>query len=261
MSGIFDDSEYATEAEAVLSSVEVSSQEETQDSILSEAIARIEEANLWRTLVTQEVFPEGSARDEIRQRANAKLKMIGMKEIADLLGMSSKSGDSAAPASLPFSSDEIENLKFLSTLDSEQIRALHVLVNKVLKRDVPPPTQESTYVPRVNSIKPQEVSVSASVRQVKTAQQAVPPAPTVKKADPRRKNKGQTRPSGGIKPLPMVSAEEQIMKGAIRATPPIVGGDAMATNLIGSVVQSLTQGNIIANAGSAPGEDDPNERF
>jgi hypothetical protein len=259
MSGIFDESEYASQADSVLDEVQSSTNGAAEENgILSEAIARIEEANLWRSLVSQEVFPPGSARDEIRNRANAKLKMIGMTEISELLGMSKKSPQAVA-AELPFSNAEMENLKFLATLDSEQIRALHVLVNKVLKREQSVPAQPE-YRPGVNLITPEpgpkvnSVSAAPSHAQAKVS--------TNKATSPKKPKapKGQTRPVGA-KPLPMVSADEQIMKGAIRASAPVLGGDQVANSMLSATIQQLTKGNILVDAGSASGEDDPNERF
>lgn len=258
MSGIFDDSEYASEADSVLDEVQASPNNVMEeDGILSEAIARIEEANLWRSLVAQEVFPPGSAREEIRSRANAKLKMIGMTEIADLLGMSKKSAQ-ASVADLPFSSSEMENLKFLATLDSEQIKALHVLVNKVLRREQSVPVQPE-YKPAVNVIAP---TAGPKVNSVATGSPTIQKAAPAKPQAPKRTktSKGQAKPVG-VKPLPMVSADEQIMKGAIRAAAPVFGGDQVANSMLSATIQQLTQGNILANAGSASGEEDPNERF
>jgi len=259
MSSIFDDSEYATEVDSVLNEVQAApGSVMEEDSILSEAIARIEEANLWRSLVAQEVFPPGSARDEIRNRANAKLKMIGMTEIAELLGMSKKSTQTVS-TELPFNNSEMENLKFLATLDSEQIKALHVLVNKVLKREQAVPVQPE-YKPSVNVISPVS-GPKVNAVQAAVSQPVTKPAPAKAAAPKKAKSgKGQTRPVG-VKPLPMVSADEQIMKGAIRAAPPVFGGDQVANSMLSATIQQLTQGNILSNAGSASGEDDPNERF
>lgn len=263
---IFDESEYTDDAvsEVLNEATSAPSDSESTDSdILDGAVARIEEANLWKALYTKDVFPVGSARESIRSRLNAKLKQIALGEIQVLLGMSETTQSYGPQTSNLFDEREKTVLKSLASLSDTQMSSLMLLVNKV--------SQKVSGTPAVTPVafKADVATFAAPTTpqiNLNTPSNAKPvnkPAVPKQQKPVQKKNKGQTRPQS-VKPIPPASAEELMMKGAIRAGPASVSGDGGIgmNNLMGALVQNLTGGNVVHtdNTPATTGED-TNERF
>lgn len=261
---VFDESEFDS-VEEVLESVQNSGKSvQTADGTLDEAVARIEEANLWKTLYSTEVFPTGSAREEIRTRLNDKLKQIALEEIQVLLGMTQVTrGSLLADVA---SEAEREALLALMKLDSQQISALTKLANKVLQRSEPIAPAGAAWTPKVSTISNSDNSV-LSAPKINTmptqANKGQSQVVTKKESRPQQKRKGQAKPQG-IKPIPPASAETLLAQGAIKIPQASLTGDTSngIGQAIGNVINSLTQGNILhVDTNKAEEGEDVNERF
>src|SRR5271170_4653561 len=67
------------------------------DPTLVEALKRIEEANLFYTLIKTDVFKESSARPEILNSVNNKIRQFAKKELNQLLNISQPGAKSEDP--------------------------------------------------------------------------------------------------------------------------------------------------------------------
>lgn len=243
-----------TAAAEVLQSVEeehtdkVRQEQEVMET-LSEAVKRIEEANLWKTLLTMDVFTVESARNEIVSSANAKLRKFARENLEICVGIKSVEQERLAvqQVKLPF--------------DTEEMQALKILAAKVLKRDV------STAI--LSEYKPAVAQVNSSptgtqVRTVKAA--SLTPTPVqkqaIKKPAAKKVNK-QTVGAGYIPPVknyvPPTQSAATVSANINGALPTPVN----MSNLVANLIQTATGGNILAQDNSAPSSDgnDVNERF
>lgn len=85
---------------------------ESMNSTLIEAVKRIEEANLWKTLMMSDVFQVGSARPEILNSVNAQIKEFAKMKLEECVGI--KQPSSQEPVQNVFSEEEISALKLLA---------------------------------------------------------------------------------------------------------------------------------------------------
>ena len=97
----YPDENVSSQAQQILQSIdeehrEEAAQEQAVVETLSEAMKRIEEANLWKALLTLDVFQPGSARQEITQSINSKIKKFALENLELSLGIKSAQ-EKAAP--------------------------------------------------------------------------------------------------------------------------------------------------------------------
>lgn len=276
---VFDESEYAAE-EIVNSFIgtepdgEAILEEENQNAteILNEAIARIEEANLYKELVSAEIFGKGSARESIRLIVNEKIKKFAINELETLLGM--KSSTKVAEVVSQFSEEEVMRLKNLATIDNRQKLAIEILANQVLKKDMVPKepvaTVEVVYKPSIKAIAATQSAPAVTKAQVSPVVQAKPKAPA---PAPKKNSKSMLKgnyaslatPNGSTKSIPTPrNAEDLIRSGAIRAPGAQVtmASSPGSTGFIQGIVSQLTGGNIVTQAGGPSDSDsDINDRL
>lgn len=161
--------------------------EEHQSGVMYEAQARIEQANLYQTLLTHELFGPGSARQNILEKVQTEVKDFVLVRLEELLGM--KSSVKEVAYALPF--------------DDEEVSALKALATKVLRRET-----NQNFTPEVRQVNQAVVPASIQVRPVAKTNPALQPstikaAPTlVKKTQAKPASKKPTTP---VKPL---TAEE-----------------------------------------------------
>jgi hypothetical protein len=280
--------EYGNDALEVLESVEEAEQQEAiemadAEDVLSAAMQRIEEANLFKLLIKGSVFGEGSASPDILNSVNKKIRLFALQQLEELLGIKQKAAEA-----LPVMQVEIP-------FDDQQVVALKSLADKVLKRNASPsPISPEDRQPSLNSVKPENKSTlaepvlnqiqlkstaSAAIQQRKPfiapKQQVVAaapkPKPIVKKPRKGRAGGGAGYAMSGKSNLPVPTAEQLIgvMGGTgINYTADSVSGPngnqiaAGGAGLIQAVVQQLTGGNIVADVSSGDvDQEDINGRF
>lgn len=119
---------------------------------LIEAVKRIEQANLWKTLMTTSVFDVGSARPEILASVNAEIREFARLKLEECVGMRSPQPASNQSASV---------------FDQDEIQALKILAAKLLKKET---VSMPEYQPTLKSI----AATAAATTSV--------PTPSIKKA-------------------------------------------------------------------------------
>lgn len=271
----FDPNEFPSEsatAEQVLAEVERGGKPEVT-STLSEAVKRIEEANLLKTLVNADIFAPNSAAPEVLESVKQRLQAWALNELEILLGMKQPAPKAVAAAKSQF--------------DDEETLSLKKLAAKMLGRDsatISMPVRE----PAIMQIGAQTQQILKNPQTVSAVKLAAPKAPAVKqpetpKAQVKQKdgtyrdvNHGKkTLRANGATPLPMPNPAQAT---AIASTQAISGATAMGhvlanpnpnpqvngsvSNLISAAIQAATGGNQVAvlpdNAGEAG---DVNDRF
>ena len=106
------------------------------DSTLVEALKRIEEANLFYTLIKTDIFKESSARPDILNSVNSKIKQFAKSELNKLLNISQEG--STGGNGYTFSKGEVLALKVLSA--------------KMLEKDPAAAVQQAVRTPQINSV-------------------------------------------------------------------------------------------------------------
>ena len=144
------------------------------DATLVEALKRIEEANLFYTLIKTDIFKESSARPDILNSVNNKIKQFAKSELNKLLNISQESASTSKAGS--FSQDEI--------------LALRVLAAKILKKDPDKIIQQTIKTPQINS-----VSATPSASDTPPAVNSVPTPPPVVQDDPKLSESTTTPPT------------------------------------------------------------------
>jgi len=276
--------EYDGNAEEVLENLEdglpadFQNGEEYAADVMNSAMQRIEEANLFKTLVNQDIFAPNSARPEILNSVNAKIRQFAIEQLETLLGIRSPKSQSA---DLPFDDGEVAQLKMLLGNFSEvEVRVLKMLIGKVLKTDsnfVAQSTPErKPELQQIQAPTPVVKQIGTPAQPLKKAQPKRQPArqtqphPTPAQPAPGQKRKrqkpGTATPNTTTKVKPMPSAEQLIPvlgaanQGVVasRATKGSQGVSEGEMNRgimsVGDVVQRLTGGNIIATDNSNPAD-------
>lgn len=249
------------------------SSEEYAVGVMNSAMQRIEEANLFKTLINQDIFAPNSARPEILNSVNGKIREFAIKELEQLLGI--RNAADPVVVSSPFDDAEVYGLKMLLNNFTEvEIKVLKMLIGKVLKTDVAfVASNTPERKPELNTIK----APTPQVNQIRTQPVAQPPAPQ-RRAQPtpqpqapagpkkpvRRKKMGLATPNAQTKVKPMPTAE-QLM--GVMGTPGVVASravkgsagvseDMMSKGVmsVGDVVQRLTGGNLLAVDNSNPAD-------
>jgi hypothetical protein len=210
------------------------------DAIMYEAVKRIEQANLYQTILKHDMFAPGSARPEIIEEVQKEFRTFALERLEKLLGMKSGSTSfqpEAAKVEIPF--------------DDEQVDALKALANRALKRDVPVAVQPQLNPvavagpvvpsPAINVVQPKPAPVLQRKAVTQAPQRPQPPqARQAAQAQPRRRRRSnnvsavldkngnpivdkdysQAIPEGSTKaprPKPMPSQMEQNMMHAATA--------------------------------------------
>lgn len=161
------------------------------EAVMGEAVRRIEQANLYQTVLKHDLFAPGSARQEILDQVQSEIRDFILGRLEILLGMKSDEKKSQLPVSvkaeLPF--------------DDEQVEVLQALANRALKRNQPAVTQptinlvtqaapQPTPQPIMKPIQPQIVQppVTQARRPVGRPPQVTQPArPVASGTKPRRR--------------------------------------------------------------------------
>jgi hypothetical protein len=291
-----DEDEYAVAeetADGILEEIEdqqaeQEAEEDAVDTVLNNAIERIEEANVWKLLISQDVIAPGSASNRVVKSVNGQLKKFGLNRLEILLGMKEAHVDKPV-------------VQVESWVDQDEKRALKILAAKVLGRSIASAiTSDSS--PKLNSIpapeerkEPRLVQVQASpVQQQRPALRPTPKASSgtpIRKSEtpppqrstpkgPRRTkvpddakvDKGYALPMAGSKPKAMPNAQQQMAMYGMGAQPQMnistdgsmKNGDTMkSANILSQVIGQLTGGQMMAVNTNAPdgAGDDVNERY
>lgn len=85
---------------------------ERTSNVYNSAVKRIEEANLFKTLITSDIFTAGSASPEILASVNGRIKQFATEQLEQLLGMSKPAETKVVNAQ--FSDKEVEILRGLA---------------------------------------------------------------------------------------------------------------------------------------------------
>lgn len=277
--------EYATGADEVIQNLEdgapadqTYSEEEYAADAMSQAMQKIEEANLFKTLINQDIFAPNSARPEILESVNGKIRRFAMKQLEMSLGL--RAEENAQPmVSSPFDDAEVHTLKLLSTFTEVEMKILRMLISSVLKKDPVLAAQQtqatmSERKPELNqiqapapAIKPIQTQQPQPKRQAKTQQVRPTPqaaTPAVPGQKRKRQKPGMATPNAQTKVKKMPTAEQLI---PVMGTPGVVASrvkqgaagvseDVMQRGVmsVGDVVQRLTGGNILAVDDSNPAD-------
>lgn len=244
-------------ADAVLQSVEENHaesvrQEQEVMETLSEAVKRIEEANLWKTLLTLDVFAAGSARPEIVESANKKIRAFARQNLEACVGINQKE---VAPKQV------VQQVKL--PFDTEEMQALKILAAKVLKRDVTKAVL-SDYSPTVSQVAA-PTQGGTTVNTVQASGQTQAKQPTVnmapaKKAATAVKKTAKPKPGPGYIP----PAKGYIPPTQDGATVSAQGMPAQVNmnSLVSQLINQASGGNVLAqNTGEVSDVNDVNERF
>jgi hypothetical protein len=278
-------SDEETDVDQVLESIEqernqAAAEEDAVEAVLSNAIDRIEEANVWKLLIAQEVIEQGSATDRVVHSVNSQLKRFALDRLEILLGM-----DKPKKIDKPL-------------FDQDQIRALKILAAKVLGRSVASviaeesqpklatQSMETHAAPKLKTVAaaagPQLRQQSRPVQRTAPAQQQVQQQ---RPQQPKRRNNGRTAlpgskadkgfavPSGNIQPKTMPTPDQMVASAVGVSVPMNIKTDAGinpqqaakgGASLLQSVVSQLTGGNMIHVDSTAPADSvdaGTNERF
>lgn len=190
------------------------------DDIMNQAIYRMEEANLFKILINHEIFAPNSARIEILERVNRKIKKFAIRELNLLLNLQKEEPIKSTPTQ--FSEEEAVVLK--------------MLIGKVLKKEPsmtvsiperkPEIQQVASPKPTVNQVKPKvsRPAPQAKVNYTKQQRQTYPsPLNPTQKKQRKVRNKGDGFASNSnsrlVKPMPTVE-QQMIYYG--QQTPQVV---------------------------------------
>jgi len=251
---------------------EVSS-EEYAVGVMNSAMQRIEEANLFKTLINQDIFAPNSARPEILNSVNEKIRQFAIKELEQLLGI--RNHAEPLVVSSPFDDNEVAGIKMLlNNFTDVEVKVLKMLIGKVLKTDVafvasntperkPELNTIKAPTPSINQVRTQPVAQPAQAPQKRTAPTPQPPAAGPQKPR-RRKKMGLATPNAQtkVKPMPTPDQLMQVMgqpgvvasratKGSAGVTEDVMNKGIMS---VGDVVQRLTGGNLLAVDNSNPAD-------
>lgn len=194
-------------ADQIFNEVMAPVQPTATQSVLSGAIKRIEQAKLYETLLTHDLFGEGSARVEIVQAVQAEIREFALNRLEILLGMKTPQAQ-AAPV-------------IQSQFVPEEVVALRALAARMLKRDVPireanpqimPVMAASSAIP-LSEIRAQVASISRP-EAAAVPVHAPAEAPVVQ---PMRRPKRSQAVNPRNRPLPMPSNDTMNAQNAILA--------------------------------------------
>lgn len=239
----FDDNEFELPEEVQQAVEEEAQQNETR----AEAMRRIEEGNLWMTLIDGNVFTAGSARPEILNEVNAKLRKFAEEELNELLGMQGSSRSKAAAA---------------SQFDDDQAQALKMIADKVLKRDTSTPVTLAKPVPKMAqfsapsaTLQPRIQSPASQAPAPQVKKQAQPPAKKGGKPGPRKIG-GQVVPANAKKMT--MDGQALMQAGAIKAAGANMTQDSGGGmgGILSQLITSESNGSIMSAMPASSSSDD-----
>jgi hypothetical protein len=208
-------------------------QEVNQSTVMGEAQARIETANLYQTILNHQLFAEGSARPEIMAKVEGEMKAFALERLEILLGMKNESRQNPVQVELPFSQEEIEMLKtvagrFLSQKQPSPPTPQIKMVNAVPQQHIQP-QMRPVAVKTQSAVQPKQ-----QVRQPAPVQQPRQEAP---KPKGKRAARSQATPASvtGVnlpKPLAMPDQSTIDVINAQEAAKNSKGGSQLMDNAI-----------------------------
>lgn len=179
----------AQEADGVLYDTQSESMPEYADSaeqneVVSEAVKRIQQAKLYETLLSHSLFKPGSADPEIQNRVESEIHAFILNQLEILLGMKHERTQQTQP-------------HFVLPFDEDQIKALTVLADKVLKRQILP---SPTPTPAINQV--EQAASQPEVRQIPAQSPTINQVEGPGLAQPQqvRRQMAQARPSQAKQP-------------------------------------------------------------
>jgi hypothetical protein len=279
-----DSEEYASnqDADQILEDLEEQhaaqeAEEDAVDNVLSNAIERIEEANVWKLLISQDVIEQGSASNRVVRSVNSQLKKFGLNRLEILLGMKTPQVEKPVQIQNQFDQEEAQALRILAAkfmgrsvasvvTNNSQPKLASVAeapvaqpkLNTVnIPKPSPPPPQ-----PKIKESSPAPVPVQKSKPNKKVLRTKVPEGAVV--------DKGYAVPNG-VKPRSMPTADQQMaaLGGAANAPQMNISlGKGMnpnqamqGANLLNQVISQMAGGHILHTDTNIPdGGDDSNER-
>jgi hypothetical protein len=225
------------DADQVLQQLEASSVEEQQsvEQTLSAAVKRIEEANLFKLLITRDVFSEGSASPEILLSVNQKMKKFALDQLNELLGISQPKPQ--------------KEVAVKSEFDREEVQALRVLAAKILKRDVAQVVTQSR-TPDLNPISSQGAHLNMNTIgpvNTSTPSRNQNPMPTSPKPESAQQKRPGRRPNAVTKKIgSQVLPDSGMLPMSINQMPPREPGLVIAEGSVPGLSGQFN--NIIASA-------------
>lgn len=245
--------------------------EDLTTEVMDQVTQRVEEANLFKLLINQQVFAPNSARPEILSAVNAKIKQFAINELQMLLGLKTPETQQST-ASIP------------AQFSEEEAAVLRMLIGKVLKTQGPAQATTQEVKPELKTIQApaQKLNTVMTPKSAALAQQPSKPAAQVqpKKGQGAQQKQRKTVSKGfakpkGTKPKAMPTAEQMINNGLI-GTPNVqitaergVSDKAAKAgqNTIGNLINQFAGGNQLHVDNSNPADlvsgdgGDTNERF
>lgn len=222
------------------------SQEEIQDEILdedqvpatdvdehiNEAMMRIEQAQLYKILITHSLFGEGSARPEIQAAVEQEIREFATSRLEILVGVRSESGPKIIAADPQFEPEEVNFIKSLyqraqqkaMAQPNPQINPVAVAPQVIAPAPVPAirPVQVARAKPVANRVQPVKAQAKKPVSRPAARSQAAPTSPKVAKRPPTAnigahsgKDYGQAgNPKAAPVPHPLVVANKAASEAA-----------------------------------------------
>jgi len=187
--------ENSSAADEILESLDQDqeSDEEDIDATMSLAVKRIEEANLFKLLIKQPVFAEGSASTDILQSVNKKVREFAKKELEILLGL--------RPAKEEV---KIVQQKVELPFSEQEVAALKIIASKITKREPSVQTTEEK-IPTMNAIQVQDAQPKIQPAKPALAQHVTKSAVN----QPQQKQKPQAAQTQKKSTTPKVSAKNR----------------------------------------------------
>lgn len=147
-------------------------QEAETNSVVNKALERIEQAQLYKTLLEHDLFAPGSARDDIQQAVQDEIRAFVLERLEILVGLRSE-GQKAVQvvkAEIPFSQD--------------QVNALQALADRMIKKD---PQTARPATPQLMQVAAQEPQEAPRLNTATTLPQVRPVVarPAARAAQPR----------------------------------------------------------------------------
>lgn len=114
MSGIFDDIDLSAGVDDLEEEIAFADPAPEADVQINEALKRIEQAQLYKTLLGHSLFAEGSARPEVQSIVEQEIRTFVITRLEILVGVRSEQVAAVAAPS-QFSEDEVSALRLLAT--------------------------------------------------------------------------------------------------------------------------------------------------
>jgi hypothetical protein len=254
--------------------------EDAVEAVLSNAIDRIEEANVWKLLIAQNVIDPKSATERVVHSVNQQLKRFALDRLEILLGMN-KPKKTEKPL---FDPDEYRALRILAAKFNG--RPLTSVLSEIAQPQLTQAAPEEKREPRLNTVtlpntamRPQQPALQKQAPQQRQPAQRAAPQKTQRRGPGRTavptgsSDQGYALPSGPIKPKPMPTPDQMVASAVGVSTPMNIKTEGVnpqqaaqgGANLLQQVVSQLTGGSLIHVDNAAPidgGVDGgTNERF